>query len=67
MEHTITSTESAVEQTLNSVGTEFGAPGRLSADEVGVTDQGEPVLSVINLDTREHWQLIVRALPLAKR
>ena len=54
--------ESAVEQTLQSVGTEFGAPGRLSADVVGVSGS-DPVISVINLDTREHWQLVVRVLP----
>lgn len=62
-----TNVDSAAGQTLKAVAMEFGAPGRLSADIVASTDSGEPVISVINLDTNEHWHLVVKALPLAQR
>lgn len=64
-----TSTDSAVTQTLAQVSLEENpaAGHRLSADIVSFDVNGNPVISVINLDTREHWRLTVEALPLAKR
>lgn len=58
--------ESVVDQTLDLVSgrPEGGqADPRMSADVVGLSEAGEPVISVINLDTREHWHLIVRPIP----
>lgn len=58
--------ESAVAQTLARVSIEQDPTGghpwtaRLSADWIGNTDQGQAIISVINLDTREHWHLIVQ-------
>jgi hypothetical protein len=64
-----TSVHSAVDQTLNLVSLEQNpkAGHRLSADIIHYDEQGRPVISVINLDTREHWHLVVEALPLAKQ
>jgi hypothetical protein len=64
-----TTVESAVEQTLRQVSLELdpSADHRLSADWIGEDDQGRPVLSIINLDSREHWHLIVVPLALARR
>jgi len=65
----LTTTESAVQQTLKQVSLELNpnAGHRLSADLIGNDEQGRDILSVINLDTREHWQLIVVPCPLAPR
>jgi hypothetical protein len=66
---TRTSVHSAVDQTLHQVSLELNpkAGHRLSADLIHYDEQGRPVISVINLDTREHWHLVVQALPLAKQ
>jgi hypothetical protein len=60
---------SATTQTWQQVSLEANpqAGHRLSADVVGTDDQGRDVISVINIDSREHWQLIVQELPPAKR
>jgi hypothetical protein len=64
-----TSGDSAVAQTLAQVSLESNpeAGHRLSADVVAVDEQGRQIISVINLDSREHWRLIVEPLPLAPR
>lgn len=63
----ITPQQSATDQTWKLVSLEANpqAGHRLSADVVATTKEGYDVVSVINLDTREHWQLIVVPLPLA--
>lgn len=35
---------------------------RLSADIVATTEDGEPIVSVIHLDDRRHWNLVVLTL-----
>lgn len=59
--------DSAIDQTLAQVSLEQNpsANHRLSADLVAEDPNGDPIISVINLDTREHWHLVVRSLPRA--
>jgi len=40
----------------------IGQDDRLSAEEVGATDDGSPIFSVIDLDTREHYHLTLTRL-----
>lgn len=74
----LTERKSATDQTIRLVGTESGgADPNISADVVatvtlppsvltGDTPVECDVISVINIETREHWQLIVLPLELAK-
>jgi hypothetical protein len=60
----------AVEQTLLMVGSErpgHSAPENFSADAIGLDEQGRVIISVINIQTREHWHLTVAELPPAIR
>jgi hypothetical protein len=54
-------TKSALDQTLARVSIEQnpGAGHQLSADCIAYTDDGYPIVSVINMETREHWWLVV--------
>jgi hypothetical protein len=53
----------AVQETLKLVGSEYGGPSHLSAGAVATDDQDRTVISVINMVTGQHWQLIVQPLP----
>lgn len=63
----IATPDDAADATLAIVGSEFGGAAYLSADHVATDDDGMPILSVIHLDDRRHWNLTVRtALPKAE-
>ena len=61
-------TQAAAEATAQLVGSEWTAvrlprrpaPEILSADIVAETELGEPIVSVIHIEDRRHWNLVVR-------
>src|SRR5690242_586086 len=55
--------DQAAALTLARLASENGGAAYLSGDIVAYTDTAEPIISIIHLDDRRHWNLTVRPGP----
>ena len=57
--------DEAADQTMERLGSEHDGPAYLSADIPFSDDDNNPIVSVIHIDDRRHWNLTVRTEPPA--
>lgn len=55
------SSDDAATKTMERLASEHGGTAFLSADIVATDGDGNPIVSVIHLEDRRHWNLVVRS------